>query len=154
MNYQHKQPGFVTISVFVIAFLFLLDLLTLCIVFWYDRTPAFVIPLLVALALLMIVLGVLFSSMSIKINNGQLTWHFALGFWKNSFDLSAISSVLSVQNRWWHGWGIRRIPKGWLYNVSGMQAVEVILTDGRMVRLGTNEPEKLVMAIERAKTVL
>jgi hypothetical protein len=151
LTYQHKQPGFVTISIFVIAFLFFVDLLTLTIVFWNDHVPGFVNPLLIVLALLMIVLGILFSSMTIRVDEDSLKWHFGPGFWKKTIDIHHISEIQTVANRWWYGWGIRRIPKGWLYNVSGMRAVEIQLQNGRMVRLGTDEPEKLGAAIEQAK---
>lgn len=150
MTYQHKQLGFVTISIFVVAFLFFVDLLTLSIVFMGDDLPAYVNPLLITFTLLMIILGVLFSSLNIQIADGQISWHFGPGFWKNKAELAQISSVQAVQNRWWYGWGIRRIKKGWLYNVSGMSAVEVQLSNGQLFRLGSDEPEQLAAAIQEA----
>ena len=83
-------------------------------------------------------------------NQQHLSWFFGPGFWKKSIELSQIHSVQSVRNKWWYGWGIRKIPNGWLYNVSGLQAVEVLFGDGQLVRLGTDEPEKLITAIESA----
>ncbi len=150
MTYHHKQPGFVTLSAFIVAFLFFIDLLTLTIVFWSDHVPSYVNPVLIFLALLMIVLAVLFSSMTIKIDDGHLSWHFALKFWKKSLDLQDIRAVQVVRNRWWYGWGIKRIPGGWLYNVSGMSAVELQLPDERTIRLGSDEPEKLARTIKEA----
>jgi hypothetical protein len=52
-----------------------------------------------------------------------------------------------VRNPWYYGWGIRITPDGLLYNVSGTRAVEITLTDGSKLRLGTDEPEALCQAI-------
>ena len=40
-------------------------------------------------------------------------------------------------------------PYGWLYNVSGLDAVAITLRDGRKFALGTDDPEGLVTAIRR-----
>lgn len=36
-----------------------------------------------------------------------------------------------------------------MYNVSGLDAVELVLRDGRRFRIGTNEPERLFEALQR-----
>jgi hypothetical protein len=38
--------------------------------------------------------------------------------------------------------------QGWLWNVSGIDAVELTMKNGDRFRIGTDEPEKLVTAIE------
>jgi hypothetical protein len=53
-----------------------------------------------------------------------------------------------VKNQWWWGWGIRLIPGGWLYNVSGLDAVELKMKNGRVYRIGTDEPRKLAEFIQ------
>lgn len=59
-----------------------------------------------------------------------------------------------MRNKWWYGWGIRLTPHGWLYNVSGLDAVELHLTGGRKVRLGTAEPAQLSRAINEVRNKL
>ena len=49
--------------------------------------------------------------------------------------------------RWWWGWGVRYYGQGWLYNVSGLDAVEIRLKSGKHIRIGTDEPEALVAEI-------
>ena len=51
------------------------------------------------------------------------------------------------------GWGIRLTPYGWLYNVSGLEAVAISLRDGRKFALGTDDPDGLVTAIRRFSSV-
>ena len=40
----------------------------------------------------------------------------------------------------------------WLWNVSGLQAVELVLNNGKRFRIGTDEPENLVNAIQINKS--
>ena len=42
--------------------------------------------------------------------------------------------------------------KYWLWNVSGFRAVELVFKDGKRFRIGTDEPESLIRAIENNKT--
>jgi hypothetical protein len=49
------------------------------------------------------------------------------------------------------GWGIHRLARGWIYNVSGWEAVEIELASGSVHRIGTDEPRALLAAIERAQ---
>ena len=51
---------------------------------------------------------------------------------------------------WWYGWGIHLTPYGWLYNVSGWDAVAITLRNGRRVSLGTDQPNELCAAIRRS----
>lgn len=51
------------------------------------------------------------------------------------------------------GWGIKWSMKGWCYNVSGNRGVEVHLTDGKMVMIGSQRAEELAAAIEAARAV-
>jgi hypothetical protein len=49
------------------------------------------------------------------------------------------------------GWGIRGLGSKRAYNVSGNQGVELILTDGRKVMIGSQQADKLALAIDTAK---
>lgn len=49
------------------------------------------------------------------------------------------------------GWGIRYGAGGKAYNVSGNRGVQLGLLSGRMILLGSQKPEELVLSIERAK---
>ena len=41
-------------------------------------------------------------------------------------------------------------PHGWLYSVSGFDAVKIVLTNGRTYNVGTDEPTELLTAIQAA----
>ena len=46
------------------------------------------------------------------------------------------------------GWGIRLGAKGWAYNASGREGVELQLRDGRMILIGSQRSEELYQAIQ------
>jgi len=48
------------------------------------------------------------------------------------------------------GWGIKRGIGGLAYNVSGKQGLQLVLTDGRKILIGTQKPEQLVNAMNSA----
>ncbi|ALU41866.1 hypothetical protein AT705_02360 [Pseudoalteromonas rubra] len=96
------------------------------------------------------IIAILFSSLTIKIGEGQIRWFFGPGFWRKSLDYTQIDSAKIIKTKWYNGLGIRQLSTGWLYNVSGLDAVELKLKDGTTVSLGTNEPEKLLEAIKKA----
>jgi hypothetical protein len=51
-------------------------------------------------------------------------------------------------DRWRNGFGIRIGPGFWLYNVSGLDAVELRLRSDEVRRIGTDDPEGLAAALK------
>lgn len=95
--------------------------------------------------------GLIFGSLTVEVDHERLTFWFGPGVFRRSYALSDVQSCKTVANPWWYGWGIHLTPAGWLYNVSGRQAVEVALRSARTFRLGTDEPEQLCGMIQRMK---
>jgi len=97
-----------------------------------------------------VVLGfcaLLFSSMTVTVGNGVLLVKFGLGIVRRRFMLSEVESCRVVKNPWYYGWGIRRIPGGWFFGVSGFTAVEIKMKSGKRYRIGSDVPEELEAAI-------
>lgn len=94
--------------------------------------------------------ALLFSSLTVTIEDEALRFYFGPGFWERRIPLSDLREVRVVRNSPWYGWGIRYTPHGWLYNVSGLRAVELTVRDEGTLRIGTGEPKILKEAIERA----
>ena len=63
--------------------------------------------------------------------------------------LREIISVRAVKNHWYYGWGIRFWfwPRMVIFNVSGFDAVEIKMKNGKTYRIGTDEPKNLEHAI-------
>lgn len=93
---------------------------------------------------------VLFGSLSVEIRGGLLECRFGVGLIRRRIPLSEIRDARATRNRWWYGWGIRLTPHGWLWNVSGLDAVEIDLSDGRKFRIGTDRPRELADALRAA----
>ncbi|MBN2431875.1 MAG: hypothetical protein JXQ27_10380 [Acidobacteria bacterium] len=92
----------------------------------------------------------LFYDLSVVIRDRALTVFFGVGLIRKRFHLNEILSARAVRNPWYYGWGIRLTPYGWMFNVSGLGAVELELRSGRRFRIGTDEPDRLVAAIRQA----
>ena len=72
---------------------------------------------------------------------------FGLGIIRRTIALADVTGCTVVRNPWWYGWGIRLIPHGWMWNVAGLDAVELQFRTGRRFRIGTDDPEGLAAAI-------
>ena len=92
----------------------------------------------------------LFSSLTVVVDENELRFYFGPGFWKRRLALDDIERVEAVRNSPFYGWGIRYTHHGWLYNVSGLRAVELTVEGEGQLRIGTDEPEALKRALEKA----
>jgi hypothetical protein len=79
--------------------------------------------------------------------DNELRWHFGPGLLNYRIALDEISDVAIVRNQWWNGWGIRMAGGFRLYNVSGLDAVELRLHSNDIRRIGTDDPEGLVKVL-------
>ncbi len=91
-----------------------------------------------------------FFSLAVAADAEKLRLRFGVGLIRFTFNLADITSVRTVTNPWYAGWGIRYTGEGWLFNVSGLRAVEVELRSGTKHRVGTDEPEKLEAALRQS----
>lgn len=139
--YRRTQTGHVIISFLTVGL----------ILAGYFLTKSNFQPVLVITFILLIIVLYLFHSLTIEIDQEKLVHFFAGGFWKKKVPVDDIVQVEPVTYPWYYGWGIRLTPDGWLYNVSGLRAVEIRLKNGKKIRIGSNEPEKVKEVIDRIK---
>jgi len=106
--------------------------------------------------LLMLFFIASFVSLTVSIDQRYLRIKFGYGIYRKRFSLAEIASFRIVKNRWYYGWGIRRWlrPPMWIFNVSGFDAVEIVMQNGQIYRLGTDEPRELERAIKQALAML
>ncbi len=100
-------------------------------------------------AIVMAVLNV-FGRLTVEVDNSRLRAFFGWGWPRRRLDFSTARAARIVRNRWWYGFGIRLIPNGWMWNVWGLDAVEFDLDTGKVLRIGTDQPEELLAAVTRA----
>ena len=137
MPYRHTQPG----TWIVIACL-ALAVVCAAIAWWTGQW----IP--VAVIVVQLAAAIVFSSLTVEVNGGELRWHFGPGFWSYRLPLADIDASTVVRNHWWNGWGIRMASGFRLYNVSGLDAVELRLKSGEIRRIGTDDPQELAAALK------
>jgi hypothetical protein len=88
-----------------------------------------------------------FRSLTVEVDDNEIRLQFGDGPIRKNFLLSDVTSVETTRTSPLSGWGMRFIGKGWLYNIYGLDAVEVTLAGGKRVLIGTDEPETLAAAI-------
>lgn len=103
----------------------------------------------VTVAALLSVCAVLFCTLTVEVNQEAVRFRFGPGPISRRFAMADIREARAVKNHWYYGWGIRLTPQGWLFNVSGLDAVELEMANGRKYRIGTDEPEELLAAIRQ-----
>ncbi|MCH2142912.1 MAG: hypothetical protein MK077_07960 [Phycisphaerales bacterium] len=142
--YKHRQVGYLIRIVFIISTLILLT----NIFFTRQLAPPFVEYLMYGSILILLMCGWIFGSLTVTVDEDEIKHWFGPGFWRKTYQMSNVVSAKPVVNKWWWGWGIRLTPHGWLYNVSGLDAVELELASGKRVRVGTDEPEEFSEAVK------
>jgi hypothetical protein len=142
-NYEHTQVGLVTIIAVCAAAILLVIFLAagrIVLPAWSAAVTLLVAPLALAL----------FSTLTVSVDNKRVQLRFGIGLIRKSIPLSHIASYAPSRLRWVYGYGIHWIPfRGWLYNVSGFKAVEIITKNGRHTLIGTDEPEVLCHALQQ-----
>ena len=142
MHYQHTQNGKLikwVMGTFAIALIFIIAGMNV----WNSSAMAYSF-----LGVLPVVLLIwLFGSLTVEIDGEELRHYFGPGFWGKTYLLNDIKIAKQVRNSWLFGWGIRLTPHGWLYNVSGLDAVEIQLRSGKKFRIGTDQSSELTSVL-------
>lgn len=139
-NYHHRQFGTLVAVIFALTLIMLVTLLI-----FVEMHPVGI-----AVFVFLLVLYVLFSTLSVDVSSKEIMVRFGPGLIRKRFPTDAVRKARHVRNSWYFGWGVRWLPGCWLYNVSGLDSVEITLGNGKRYRIGTDEPEKLLAAINEA----
>ena len=136
-HYRHTQPGWVILG--VAAAVVALG--------WAMPEGAPLAPMLVIAALV----ALLFGALTVEVDHEAIRLRFGVGLIRKRIPLRDVQAWREVRNPWYAGWGIRMGPGGVIWNVSGLDAVELALPEGRHFRIGSDEPAALAAAIARTK---
>lgn len=136
--YKHTQVGYLMIFVMGTGLYLLLNF------FYLHGFGVFFVAVFAILAVCLL----LFAALTVEVDGSDVSLSFGIGIIRKKFPVSDIESVEIVRNPWYYGWGIRKTPDGWLYNVSGLIALELRMKSGEKYRIGTNDPLGLLSAIE------
>ncbi|HXY40091.1 MAG TPA: hypothetical protein VEQ10_10485, partial [Vicinamibacteria bacterium] len=140
-HYRHTQVGWVMVGGIAAAAVAGLVLAPIA------RAP---MPVALVLPLVALIL-VLFAALTVEVDGDEIRLGFTAGLVHKRIPVAEVARFRRVKNAWWYGFGIRYIPGGGrLWNVSGLDAVELILKDGGRFRIGTDQPVALGLAVEHA----
>jgi len=143
--YQHTQPGTLVLSLIGFAAALLTGVMVN--VGFENSVATWIIGVVMVL---MAVIAFLFWSLTVEVEKDELIVFFGSGLIRVKYLISDITAVDEVRNHWYYGWGIRYTPHGWLYNVSGFDAVQIKLRNGRQYRIGTDQPNELATVLKLA----
>lgn len=96
-----------------------------------------------------------FATLTVFIDENFICLKFGYGIFARKFELNQIASVRSVRNHWYYGWGVKVWfwPYMWIYSVSGLDAVQINMKNGKIYRIGTDTPKELEVAIKQAISI-
>ena len=141
-----KYTQFGTFSVVIMLPLFLL-FTGLSIKSGLTNSPEFIIHIILALTFLICLL--IFYKLTIIVNNTNVSFKLGIGLISKSYNISGIKSCRPVTNSPLYGIGIRMLPNGWLYNVTGLKAIELQFRNKKsVVRIGTNRPKEICELVQ------
>jgi hypothetical protein len=144
--YDHRQTSW-----WLLAGLMIVTGAAVAVLAWLDgRTGRAARISLVSIAAIGLLVGWQFTTLRVEVNAERVRIAFGPGWIRRVLPVAQIVAAEAVRNRWWYGWGIRWTPTGWMWNVSGLDAVLVTLKGGRRFRIGTDEPARLVAALDAA----
>lgn len=136
-----KYIQFGTVSVIILLPLLLL-FTGMLIKSGLTNSPDFPIHIFFVLTFLISVLT--FYQLTITVNETHVAFKLGIGLWSKKYKISDIKSCHPVTNSVISGIGIRMLPNGWLYNVTGLKAIELQFKNKKsVIRIGTNRPEEI-----------
>ena len=103
----------------------------------------------VVVSIILLVCLVLFYRLRITIEDETLLASFGTGIIRKRVRLAEIVGCEPSSHSLVVWLGIHLTPYGWLYNVSGFDAVAITLRDGKRFALGTDDLHGLVEALRR-----
>ena len=144
MPYQRVQWGWTWLVYVLVAIPFIVFMFAVAdegeeetVIMW---TAVFLVALLIIL--------VIFSRLEVRSDTNVVVTSFGFGWPSKTTDMTEVAAVRAVRNHWYYGWGVRKLTTGWMYNVWGLDAVELEFQDGSTFRIGTDDPDGLEAALQ------
>ncbi len=141
---KYTQIG--TVSIMILLPLFLL-FTVLMIKSALANSPNLYILFILTITLFICLLT--FYKLTITVDSTHVSFKLGLGLVSKTYTIADLSSCTPITNSAFYGIGIRMLPSGWLYNVSGLKAIELRFKHKTsVVRIGTNNPDEISQLIQ------
>lgn len=146
IKYKNFQFGWVI----VVSFLILIIWITFAYINQWGNSPIDIYGYILFLTIFGGLLLV-FSGMTVIVTDKHLKIRFGIGLFSKKIELSSVKSVTIQKYPFYCGYGIRMLPNGILYNVSGKHAVEIKIKGKKnSILVGTNDWDNLKDVIEKS----
>jgi hypothetical protein len=146
IKYKNFQFGWFIVILFTIVIIWM----TFAYIHQWGNNPVDIYGYI----LFMIIFGgvlLTFYGMTVIVTDKHLKIKFGVGFYSKKIELSTIKSVTIQKYQFYCGYGVRILPDGILYNVSGKYAIEIkFKSRNNRILIGTNDWDHLKDAVEKS----
>lgn len=99
-------------------------------------------------SLLMLICLLTFYKMEVGVTDEKLYFKMGIGFFGRSYPLNTIASCKFVKSSPLYGIGIRMLPNGWMYTVSGFNTIELTFKNStHKIRIGSDKAETIAAIV-------
>jgi len=140
--YEHRQVGWLTVI--------LLFAIAACICVAAAISAPSERTLSYSLVPVLLVVAALFSTLTVRVTDKRMMWFFGVSGIGRSVALGEIASIRAIKTSILEGWGIHLTWHGWLWNVAGFNAVQIVMRSGTRFAVGTPEPQAVIDAVQSA----
>lgn len=151
LKYKHTQISYlmIIITLALVAFFVHAYITALAEPPSYYSGPNFAVTFIMSLIVFILAS---FTTLTTTIDENFLQVKFGYGIFKKKFLLNDIASVKQVKNHWYYGWGIKIWfwPRMWIFNIAGLDAVEIVMKNGKIYHIGTDVPSELETVIKKS----
>jgi len=144
VSYRHTQFGWAIAAGTVVG----LALATGLTVSLSAETIAVARWMVVALFGILAAAFVMLGTLTVEADADGVRLRFGIGLVRRSVAIADIVRCDVVRTPVWWGWGLHWTPSGWLYNVSGRDAVRIEVRRERSVIVGSDDAPALKRAID------
>lgn len=95
----------------------------------------------------MALVGAAFRCLTVEVHDEYVQAMFGTGMFTKRIDMPEIKECKQIRINPLMGFGIHWLGNGWIYNLYGLDAVELSLKNGSRFLIGTDEPTELNAAI-------
>ncbi len=92
---------------------------------------------------------ILFYSLTITITETELIAYFGIGVIKKRIPLESILYCTPTKINIFYGWGIKKVRRGWMFNISGLKVVDLELRNGKRFVIGCNNPQEVCEVLKQ-----
>lgn len=90
------------------------------------------------------IIYLLFYGMKTIIDDESIRIYYGIGLIRKRIKIGRVKAAKVVSNPWYFGWGIRVIPNGMMFNISGSAGVELTFHDNSgIIRIGSGNAQVL-----------